>query len=156
MFCLVAHAALICLRKPSNHQIFPTVRMTFWQKILSATGEGPAFPWLVLVFIVIALVLFFAKPQERMRLRTALLLFALSLVVFLVAAVLLSFGVSESDAVFRWTRWTARIFQWLAIVNIAADGSAETARSHRHCHFHPVAVPVVGCFRARPPMHRQG
>jgi len=94
--------------------------MTFWQKMLLATGEGPAFPWLLLVFIVIALVLFFAKPQERMRLRTALLLFALSLIVFLVAAVLLSSGVTESHAVFRWTRWTARIFQWLAIVNVAA------------------------------------
>jgi small-conductance mechanosensitive channel/CRP-like cAMP-binding protein len=94
--------------------------MTFWQQILSATGEGPAFPWLVIGFIVIASVLLFAKPEERMRIRTALLLFALSLIVFLLAAALLSFGVPEKSLTFKWTRWAARIFQWLAIVNVAA------------------------------------
>jgi small-conductance mechanosensitive channel/CRP-like cAMP-binding protein len=94
--------------------------MTFWQHILSATGEGTVFPWLVLVFIVIAFVLLFSKPEERMRIRTALLLFALAIVVFLVAAALLSFGVPQNDSVFKWTRWAARIFQWFAIVNVAA------------------------------------
>jgi uncharacterized membrane-anchored protein YitT (DUF2179 family) len=94
--------------------------MTFWQQILSATGEGMAFPWLVLIFIVIAFVLLFSKPEERMRIRTALLLFALSLVVFLIAAALLSFGVQQTSLAFKWTRWAARMFQWLAIVNVAA------------------------------------
>jgi small-conductance mechanosensitive channel/CRP-like cAMP-binding protein len=94
--------------------------MNFWQQILSVTGEGPAFPWLVLVFLVVAFVLLFSKPAERMRIRTALLLFALSLLVFVLAAALLSFGVAANSLTFKWTRWAARIFQWLAIVNVAA------------------------------------
>jgi small-conductance mechanosensitive channel/CRP-like cAMP-binding protein len=92
--------------------------MNFWPQILSATGV--AFPWLMLVFVVIAFFLLWSKPEERMRVRTALLLFALSLGVFLTAAALLSFGVPQTNSVFRWTRWAARIFQWLAIVNVAA------------------------------------
>src|SRR6185369_13068913 len=94
--------------------------MSFWQQILSASGEGIVFPWLVLLFIVIAFVLLFSKPEERTRIGTALLLFVLAIVVFLVAAALLSFGVPQTSSVFRWTRWAARIFQWFAIVNIAA------------------------------------
>ncbi|HEX3086368.1 MAG TPA: mechanosensitive ion channel family protein, partial [Pyrinomonadaceae bacterium] len=38
----------------------------------------------------------------------------------LLAAALLSFGVSQTSLTFKWTRWAARIFQWLAIVNVAA------------------------------------
>lgn len=94
--------------------------MNFWQKILSATGMGKAFPWVVLVFIVAGLILLFSKPQERMRIRTALLLFALSLIAFLIAATLLSYGVPQPSLAFKWTRWAARIFQWFAIVNVAA------------------------------------
>ena len=94
--------------------------MIFWQQVLSATGIGTAFPWAVLVFVALAFVLFFSKPHERMRIRAALLLFALSIVVFLIAAALLSFGVPQTSLAFKWTRWAARIFQWFAIVNIAA------------------------------------
>ena len=49
--------------------------MSFWQQILNATGMGTAWPWIVLVFIIAALVLLFSKPGERMRIRTALALF---------------------------------------------------------------------------------
>src|SRR3954467_495801 len=92
--------------------------MNFWQNILSVTGV--AFPWLILVFIAVAFVLLWSKPEERMRIRTALLLFALAIIVFLFAAALLSFGAPQGHAVFRWTRWAARIFEWLAIVNVTA------------------------------------
>jgi len=94
--------------------------MSFWQQILNATGMGTAWPWIVLVFIIAALVLLFSKPGERMRIRTALALFALSAVAFLTAAALLAYGVPATSLVFKATRWVARIFQWLAIVNIAA------------------------------------
>lgn len=81
---------------------------------------GKAFPWVVLVFIVVAFTLLFTKPEERMRVRTALLLFALSVVAFLIAATLLSYGVPQTSLAFKWTRWAARISQWFAIVNVAA------------------------------------
>jgi small-conductance mechanosensitive channel/CRP-like cAMP-binding protein len=94
--------------------------MTFWQEFLTATAMGTAFPWVVLVFVVAAFALLFAKPEERMRIRTALLLFALSIVAFVIAAALLLYGMPQTNLAFRWTRWAARIFQWLAIVNVAA------------------------------------
>lgn len=94
--------------------------MSFWQYILSATGMERAFPWVVLVFVVAAVVLLFSRPEERMRIRKALLLFALSVVAFLIAAALLSYGVSQTSLAFKWMRWAARLFQWFAIINIAA------------------------------------
>jgi len=75
--------------------------MTFWQQILSATGEGMAFPWVVLVFVITAFILLFSKPEERIRIRTALLLFLLSILVFVIAAALLSFGVPPNALTFR-------------------------------------------------------
>ncbi|MGZ5481775.1 MAG: cyclic nucleotide-binding domain-containing protein [Pyrinomonadaceae bacterium] len=110
--------------------------MSFWQQILSATGMGRAFPWVVLIFIVVAFILLFSKPEERMRIRTALLLFALSIVTFLIAATLLSYGVPLTSLAFKWTRWAARIFQWLAIINVAAVFVFEL---------------VLGPLRLRPP-----
>ncbi|MGZ9190537.1 MAG: hypothetical protein ACXW39_10820, partial [Nitrospira sp.] len=110
--------------------------MSFWQQILNATGMGRAFPWVVLIFIVVAFILLFSKPEERMRIRTALLLFALSIVTFLIAATLLSYGVPLTSLAFKWTRWAARIFQWLAIINVAAVFVFEL---------------VLGPLRLRPP-----
>jgi len=81
---------------------------------------GMAFPWAVLVFIVVALILLFSKPEERTRIRTALVLFALSLVASLIAAALLAYGTPPAGLAFKWIRWAARIFQWFAIVNVAA------------------------------------
>lgn len=94
--------------------------MTFWQEILSATGMGTIFPWVVLIFVVVAFILRFTKPDERIRIRTALLLFALSIIGTLIAAALLGYGVPQTALAFKWTRWAARIFQWLAIINVAA------------------------------------
>lgn len=94
--------------------------MTFWQNILNATGMGRALPWVVLVFVVAAFILLFSKPEDRMRIRTALLLFALSVVTFLIAAALLSYGVPPTSLAFKWTRWAARLCQWFALINVAA------------------------------------
>lgn len=94
--------------------------MTLWQEIVTATGLGTALPFVVLIFFVAAFILLFSKPEERMRIRTALLLFVLSIFTFLIAAMLLWYGVPPSGLAFKWTRWAARIFQWFAIVNVAA------------------------------------
>jgi small-conductance mechanosensitive channel/CRP-like cAMP-binding protein len=94
--------------------------MNLWQQLLNATGLGTAFPWAVAVFVVVALILLVSKPEERTRIRTALVLFALSLVASLIAAALLAYGTPSAALAFKWTRWAARIFQWFAIVNVAA------------------------------------
>jgi small-conductance mechanosensitive channel/CRP-like cAMP-binding protein len=94
--------------------------MNFWQQIQTAAEMGRTLPWVLLIFIVASVSLYAIKPAERLRIRTALLLFALSLVAFLIAAALLSYGVPQTSIAFKWTRWAARIFQWFAIVNVAA------------------------------------
>lgn len=94
--------------------------MTFWQQILSVTEMGRAYPWVVLAFVLVAFLLLTTNPEERMRIRTALLLFALSIVAFLVATALASYGLPQTNLAFKWTRWAARIFQGFAIVNVVA------------------------------------
>src|SRR5256885_7827150 len=93
--------------------------MNFWQQLLSATGMGTAFPWAVLVFIVVALILLFSKPEERMRIRTALLLFALSLVASLSAAALLTYGSPPAGPSFALPPRARRILLWVSHRNRA-------------------------------------
>ena len=79
---------------------------------------GPTLPWVLLVFILAAVILFALKPSERTRIRAALLLFAVAAVGFMVAATLLSLGVSPNRSAYKWVRWSALILQWFAFVNI--------------------------------------
>jgi len=94
--------------------------MNFWQQLQTATGLNRALPWVVIAFFVSALVLFVLKPAERMRIRTATLLFALSLLGLLATATLLSYGVSPASSVYKWTRWASSFLQWIAIVSVAS------------------------------------
>ncbi|MDX6403893.1 MAG: hypothetical protein QOH70_1348 [Blastocatellia bacterium] len=79
-----------------------------------------AFPWVILVFVAGALALFILRPLERMRIRTALLLFAFSLIGLFAAAAIVSSGVSPTSPSYKWLRWAARFCEWLALVNVAS------------------------------------
>src|SRR3954470_2344963 len=92
--------------------------MTFWQQILLA-AEMKSLPWLVLFFVVTLLVLLIFRPSERTRLRTSILLFAISMFGLLVAASLLSYGVPPASSAYRWVSWSWRIFLAFAVVNVA-------------------------------------
>jgi small-conductance mechanosensitive channel/CRP-like cAMP-binding protein len=94
--------------------------MNFWQQIESASGMAAAFPWVVLVFIAGALALFILRPLERMRIRTALLLFAFSLIGLFAASAIVSSGVSPASPSYKWLKWAARFCEWLALVNVAS------------------------------------
>jgi small-conductance mechanosensitive channel/CRP-like cAMP-binding protein len=94
--------------------------VNFWQQLQTTAGMGAAFPWVTLVFLTGALALFVLRPSERMRIRTAILLVAFSLIGFLAAAALLSCGVSPASSAYIWTRWAARFFQWIAFANVAS------------------------------------
>src|SRR5712671_6772599 len=94
--------------------------MNFWQQLQNASGMAAAFPWVVIFFIVGAGVLFILRPLERMRIRTALLLFAFALVGLFAAAALVSSGVSTASPFYKWIRWAARFFEWIALVNVAS------------------------------------
>src|SRR6266480_6229880 len=93
--------------------------MNFWQQLLMAADLGPTLPWVLLIFILAAVVLFVLKPSERMRIRAALLLLALAAVGLMVAATLLSFGVPPTRSAYKWLKWSALILQWFAFVNLA-------------------------------------
>ena len=105
--------------------------MSFWNNFLIAAGMVRGFYWLVLCFVVVALGLFVYLPQERGRIRNAMLLFALSLAGLLAAATLLSLGMAESTA-YRWVRWSALFVESLAIINLVSvlvfDVGLEAAR----------------------------
>ena len=92
--------------------------MNFWQQLQHTAGAG--FVWLFIAFLLAALILFVLKPLERMRIRTALLLFGLALIGLLVAATLVSFGVNSAGPAFKWISWAARFLQWIAIVSVAS------------------------------------
>jgi len=93
--------------------------MNFWQQLQNASGMAAAFPWVVIFFIVGAAALFILRPLERMRIRTAVLLFAFGLVGLIAAAALVSSGVNPASPFYKWIRWAARFFEWIALVNVA-------------------------------------
>ena len=93
--------------------------MNFWQQLTTAADMGRALPWVALVFIAGALALFILRPAERMRIRTAILLFALYLIGLLVIAALLAYGVPQTNSSYKWIRWAAGFFQRIALVNVA-------------------------------------
>lgn len=93
--------------------------MNFWQQLQNAAEMGRTLPWMILIFLVASAILFTLKPVERMRTRTALLLFGLSLVGLLVETTLLSYGFGRGDSAYKWVRWSWRILLGLAFVNVS-------------------------------------
>ena len=106
--------------------------MSFWQQIQNAADMGRILPWFLLLFLITAFALFVFRPDERLRIRTALGLFGLSLIGLLAAATLLSYGVARPQSAFKWTNWAWRILMGFASVNVAGvlvfDVLLETVR----------------------------
>jgi small-conductance mechanosensitive channel/CRP-like cAMP-binding protein len=94
--------------------------VSFWQNVQIAGGIGGAFYWVVLCFVAAAFILFALVPAERMRIRTSVLLFALSFAGLLVAGALLSYGVPREGTPYRWTKWAAHFIESIAIINLAS------------------------------------
>jgi len=94
--------------------------MNFWENVEIAAGMGAAFVWVLLGFLVLAVVLFATVRPARIRVRTSVFLFALSFCGLLVAGALLSSGVGQASASFRWIRWGSLLIQRFAIVNLSS------------------------------------
>src|SRR5437763_16471925 len=96
--------------------------MSFWQKVQYSSGLGIYFHWLVLGFVVAAFALAALVPQERVRIRRSVLLFALSFIGLLVAAALYSPGLAlnQQETAYRWVYWTAPFLAWVAIRAVAS------------------------------------
>lgn len=93
--------------------------MGFWEGLQVASGMGHAFPWVVLGVVALATLLASGVPLARVRIRTALLIFAVALVGLFVAAVLLAAGFPQTSLTYRWIRWTSLYIQAVALIVLA-------------------------------------
>lgn len=99
--------------------------MSFWHNVQTAAGQGGAFPWIVCCFVVVAFVLFGFFPAERGRIRTAIILFALSFAGLLIAGALLSYGATKdgidpASTAYLWIRLSAIFIESVAIIYVVS------------------------------------
>ena len=94
--------------------------MSFWQLLQQASHAGSAFIWVTLLFFVVALILLALLPRERMRIRTSLVLFVLSLIGLAIAAYVARKGEQEGSF-YRWTVWASLLLQGISFVGIASS-----------------------------------
>jgi small-conductance mechanosensitive channel len=96
---------------------------SYWQYVLKAAGMGnKTFIWVLVAFIVTSLILFIVVPNERQRIRTALLMYALAFAGLLIAGLLFdpnAVGDKQGSA-FRWTSWSARMVESIAIITMGS------------------------------------
>ena len=78
------------------------------------------FPWAIVIFLVAAFALMALRPNQRLRIRAALLLFLLAIVGLLVVATLANNGVLTTSRLYLWLDWAALFCLWIAIVNVAS------------------------------------
>ena len=94
--------------------------MHFWQIVQMAAGVNGGLYWLVLGFIVAALVLFILAPAERRSIRAAVLLFAFSFALLLAASAVIYFGGSSMESFgFRFLRFLSLFIVSIATINLA-------------------------------------
>lgn len=94
--------------------------MTLWEQLQKASLMGRGFLWVAPLFFAVGLLLFALLPRERQRIRTAMLLFVVSLVGLLVVAVSARRGVDPHGAMYRWASWAYLLLQGIAFVSIAS------------------------------------
>jgi len=100
------------------HQPFSI--MNFWTQLIDASGMRSVFPWAVVLFVVAAFGLLAWRPNERLRIRAALLLFLLAFIGLLAVATLANNGVATDSRLYLWFDWAALFCLWIAIVNVAS------------------------------------
>ena len=91
--------------------------MNFWSNLQAVAGTVPL-GWLTLGFYAATLALFFYVPAERLRLRTAAVLYAVALAGFSVMALMQHGGMGESTT-YAWVKWATRFIEWVTIINVS-------------------------------------
>ena len=93
--------------------------MNFLSQFQYASGI-PGFIIAVPIFIALALALMALRPNERMRIRAALLLFVMSLVGLITVATLASKGLRSDSRLYLWFDWASLFCLWIAFINVAS------------------------------------
>jgi small-conductance mechanosensitive channel/CRP-like cAMP-binding protein len=94
--------------------------MSFWPLLQEASHAGSAFVWLALLFFALALILYALLPRERLRIRTAIVLYVLSLIGLLLAAFAARRGDQETTF-YRWTVWASLLLQGISFVAVLSS-----------------------------------
>src|SRR5882672_1538525 len=92
--------------------------MNFWQQVQHAAGMEGIFLWVIVIFFGGTLGLMALQPNERVRIRNGLFLFALALVGLFTVGSLAAKGISPEHAIYRWLDWAALVCLWLALINV--------------------------------------
>ncbi|HKP86608.1 MAG TPA: mechanosensitive ion channel family protein [Blastocatellia bacterium] len=93
--------------------------MNFWENAQTASAMSGAYHWVVLGFILAAVLLFVFVTDERARIRGAVLLFALSFVGLLTAGAIISYGGERESFGYRSVRLISLFLESAAIINLA-------------------------------------
>jgi small-conductance mechanosensitive channel/CRP-like cAMP-binding protein len=88
----------------------------FWHNLQTIAGFVPLH-WLTLGFYAAALALYSYVPNERLRLRTSAILYALAVVGFIITALMQSGGMEQALS-YAWVSWAARFVAWVALINL--------------------------------------
>jgi len=92
--------------------------MSFWQELQLASSVNNVIGWIVLAFLFIAIVLYALLPRERAKIRTASLIFIISLFSLVLAATLSYRG--QHGRAYVWAKWASLLLQRTAFVSLAS------------------------------------
>jgi hypothetical protein len=93
--------------------------MNFLSQLQYASGI-PGFVLAVPIFLILAFLLMAVRPSERMRLRAALVLFAIGLIGLLTLAALAMRGLNPASRLYLWFDWASLFCLWIAFINVAS------------------------------------
>src|SRR5882757_3214548 len=94
--------------------------MSFWHELEQAFPINRAYLLTIPVFILVALALFALLPRERQRIRTAILVYLLSLAGLFIVAFLAVKGASPDGSLYHWIRWASLLLHGIALISIAS------------------------------------
>ena len=94
-------------------------QMNFWRNVEEVSGLEGGFSWAGLLFLVVILIVFHFRPNERRYVRSTLILFATSLAGLLAAAAYLSYGMPSGGWIYLLLRSISFFLLAAAIINVA-------------------------------------
>jgi small-conductance mechanosensitive channel/CRP-like cAMP-binding protein len=94
--------------------------MNYWTNVETVSGLEGRFWWAAPLFLLVIIAIIRIRPGERRRVRTALVLFGLSIVGLLCAAGFLSAGMGTAHWIYICLRAVATFMMAMAVVNVAS------------------------------------